>query len=126
MASHDVAMGFIYYNGVTEFEFEDRTLAHVKAAVGTKLRRQENFFLNWTNPPEAGSGRITLWISPSIPLIFRFSGNTPPQLNAKWVKVLVETANTPRGMTLIKEDRVDAAIEALTVSMLDGERESNG
>ncbi|WP_255809209.1 DUF7882 family protein [Leucobacter aridicollis] len=108
-------MGFIYYNGVTEYEFEDRTLAHLKSAIGAKLRRQECFFLNWSNPAEAGSGRVTLWIAPSIPLIFRFSGNTPPTLNPEWVQVLVETANTPRGMTVIKEDNVAAALEALSV-----------
>ena len=109
-------MGFIYYNGVNEYEFEDRTLAHLKAAIGTKLRRQECFFLNWANPAEAGSGRITLWIAPSIPLIFRFAGNTPPTLNAQWVNVLVETANTPRGMTVIKEDHVEAALESLHIA----------
>ncbi|SJN10846.1 hypothetical protein FM113_10320 [Leucobacter sp. 7(1)] len=111
-----VGMGFLYYNGVTEFEFDDRVLAHVKAAVGTKLRRQECFFVNWTNPAEQGSGRVTIWVSPSIPLIFRFSGNTPPKLNAKWVHVLVESANTPRGMTVIREDQVDPAFAALAAA----------
>lgn len=119
-------MGFIYYDGATEFEFEDRTLAHLKAAIGTKLRRQESFFLNWTNPAELGSGRVTLWISPGIPLIFRFSGNTPPQLNAKWVGVLVDTSNTPRGMTLMREDRVEAALEAFASAKPNLEGDSNG
>lgn len=109
-------MGFLYYDGATDFEFEDRSLAHLKAAIGTKLRRQESFFLNWSNPPENGSGRVTVWVSPSVPLIFKFSGNTPPQLNTKWVQVLVETSNTPRGMTVIREDQVEAAWEAFTLT----------
>ncbi len=103
-------MGFLYYNGVVEFEFEDRTLAHLKAAIGTKLRRQESFLLNWTNPPENGSGRVTLWISPAIPLVFKFAGNTPPTLNNAWVQVLIETANTPRGMTVVRENQLDAVV----------------
>lgn len=110
------AMGFLYYNGVTEFEFDDRVLAHLKAAIGTKLRRQESFFVNWTNPAEQGSGRVTIWMSPAIPVFFRFAGNTPPSLNAKWVHVLVETANTPRGMTVMREDQVDSAFAALAAA----------
>lgn len=104
-------MGYLLYDGANEFEFEDRTLAHMKSAIGMKLRRQESFFLNWTNDPDQGSGRLSLWMSPTIPLIFRFSGSRPPTLNQKWVQVLLELANTPRGMTAIREDQVDGLIE---------------
>lgn len=106
-------MGYLYYDGVTDFEFDDRTLAHIKAAIGTKLRRQESFFLNWTNPPENGSGRLTLWLSPPIPLIFRFSGSVRPLLNSQWVHALVETANTSRGMVVMREDQAEATLNAL-------------
>lgn len=104
-------MGYMVYNGVSEFEFDDRALAHLKSAIGIKLRRQESFFLNWTNDPDQGSGRITLWMSPTIPLVFRFSGSRPPTLNQKWVQLLLELANTPRGMTMVREDQVDGLIE---------------
>lgn len=106
-------MGILQYDAVGEFEFDDRVLAHVKSAVGAKLRRRESFFLNWSYPANAGSGRVSLWISPTIPLVFRFAGNTSPQLNSQWTKLLIELANTPQGMTLVREEQVDAALTAL-------------
>lgn len=95
-------MGSIRY-GEAEYEFEDRALAHVKAAVSTKLRRKESCFLNWTRAPREGGGRVTLWISPDTPLIFRFSASVPPELNQTWVRVLLHFAGTPQGMRIVSE-----------------------
>lgn len=104
-------MGFMMYDGVNEFEFDDRVLAHLKFAIGIKLRRQESFFLNWTNEPDQGSGRVSIWISPTIPVMFRFSGSRPPMLNQQWVQLLVDLASTPRGMTVVREDQVEGLLE---------------
>lgn len=101
-------MGHLIYGAGQEYEIEDRALAHLKVAVGLKLRRQECFFISWTNSVERGSGRISLWVSPSIPLIFRFSGSRSPQLNPVWLDVLRDLAHTPRGMILISEAEAEA------------------
>lgn len=101
-------MGYLNYGGRTEYEIDDRTLAHLKAASGLKLRRRECFFLSWSNPVERGSGRVSIWVSPSIPLIFRFSGNTPPDLNPVWLDVMAELANTPRGLVMVSEREAEA------------------
>lgn len=100
-------MGHLVYAASVEYPVEDRALAHLKVAVAMKLRRQESFFLSWTNPVERGSGRVSLWLSPSIPLIFKFSGSRTPELNETWIDVLGELSNTPRGLILITEKEAE-------------------
>ncbi|WP_293695840.1 hypothetical protein [uncultured Agrococcus sp.] len=100
-------MGYITYAGSQEYEFEDRTLSHLKMAIAMKLRRQESFLLNWSNSPQTGSGRMSIWLAPSIPLSFRFSGSRTPELNESWVSVLHELSNTPRGMVVITEEEAE-------------------
>ena len=97
-------MGFLIYGGTQEYEFEDRTLAHLKVAITIKLRRQESFLMSWTNPVEKGGGRLSIWLSPSIPLVFRFSGGRSPSLNKLWLSVLNDFSNTPRGLVVMTEE----------------------
>ncbi|WP_142121904.1 hypothetical protein [Rarobacter faecitabidus] len=101
-------MGYFVYGMVAEYEFEDRMLAHLKVAIGLKLRHHESFFVSWSNPVEKGSGRISLWVSPSIPLIFRFAGSRPPEINATWVNVLRDLSQSSRGLVVISEQEAEA------------------
>ena len=101
-------MGYLVYGAAVEYEIEDRTLAHAKVAIGMKLRRQESFFVSWSNPVEKGSGRVSLWVSPNIPLIFRFAGSRAPELNQTWLEVLGELSHTPRGLILISEKEAES------------------
>lgn len=100
-------MGMLIYGSGDEYEIEDRALAHLKAVIGAKLRRQESFFLSWANDTEHGSGRRSVWLSPSIPLQFRFYGSRAPELNRAWIEVLSDSAHTPRGLLLIPESEID-------------------
>lgn len=101
-------MGYFVYATVAEYEIDDRALAHLKTAISLKLRRQESFFVSWTNPPEKGSGRVSMWVSPSIPLLFRFSGSKTPELNPVWLDVLRDLSHTPRGLILVSEKEAEA------------------
>ena len=83
-------------------------LAHLKTVIASKLRRQESFLVSWTVEPDAGSGRVSLWMSPSIPLEFRFLGSRPPQLNPVWLEVLADMAHTARGLVLVGEQEAEA------------------
>lgn len=96
-------MGHLIYAGATEYAIEDRMLAHVKAAMAAKLRRQECFLLSWEIEPQHGAGRVSLWIAPAIPIQLRFAGSRVPDLNPAWLEALVETGNSPRGMVLMGE-----------------------
>lgn len=86
-------MGTLRYE-VEEFAFEDRVLAHVQIVIGTKLRRGENFFLTWSLPTSAGSGRHALWIDKGIPIHISYSGSRPPVINREWVEALIRSSAT--------------------------------
>lgn len=107
-----MAMGFLIYGGTHEYEFDDRTLGHLKVAITTKLRRQEHFLLNWVTPADRGGGRLSLWLAPSIPLVFKFSGSQPLALNTVWLAALNDLSNTPRGLDLISEDEAQQHMES--------------
>lgn len=87
--------------------FEDRTLAHLKLVITQKLRRQESFLLSWEKEPSEGSGRNSLWLSPSIPLTFRFHGGRQPALNPVWVNALLDLAHSPRGLIVMSEQQAE-------------------
>ncbi|NQX18325.1 hypothetical protein [Rathayibacter sp. VKM Ac-2857] len=108
-------MGQLIYGPGTVYEMDDRTLAHVKLALTAKLRRQESFLLSWPIGVDQGSGRASLWIAPSIPLQFRFSGGRPPTINKPWVVAMLETSHNDRGLVILPE----AEIERVTSSASD-------
>ncbi|QAY72331.1 ATP-dependent DNA ligase [Agromyces protaetiae] len=97
-------MGRLIYNSSNrEIEIDDRTLAHLRFAVVNKLRRGESFSLTWEHGVENGSGRTTMWLNPSVPLQFVFSGNRQPKLNRIWIERLLLQANSPAGLQYVPE-----------------------
>lgn len=108
-------MGYLAYGTSAEYEFDDRVLAHLKVTISQKLRRQECFFLSWSNPAERGSGRVSIWMSPHIPLMFRFAGSKAPELSDVWLRVLSELSNTPRGLVVISEREAEAHAQSQLV-----------
>lgn len=105
-------MGTLVYGDSGRFDIDDRTLAHLKIAITTKLRRQESFLLNWTIPAEQGSGRVSIWLSPGVPLQFVFSVPRPPELNRQWLEALERSSHGIRGMVLIHENEVGEYLQA--------------
>ena len=105
-------MGYLVYGTGAEYEIDDRALAHLKIAIVAKLRLQESFLLNWTIPAEQGSGRVSLWISPGIPLQFRFSGSKPPELDRVWIDAMSRSSHGVRGMVLMAESEAAEYLKA--------------
>lgn len=101
-------MGKLLYGNGQEYEFDDRTLSHVKIALVTKLRRHESFLLNWQIPPELGGGRMSLWISREIPMAFVFAGSRPPTLNERWMEALLHSSQRTGGMVVMTEEEAEA------------------
>ncbi|PPL19921.1 DUF7882 family protein [Microterricola pindariensis] len=83
----------IYGGGERRVELDDRTLAHVKSVVVTKLRRQESFTLSCIEGLGDDSHRSSLWIHPSIPLEFEFTDPDRPELNRAWLNALMVSTN---------------------------------
>lgn len=96
-------MGHLVYGFGSEYEFDDRLLAHLKVAITAKLRRQECFMLSWVIEARRGSGRVSLWLAPGVPLQFRFAGSRRPSLNKAWIDVMVQFSNSGRGLVVVSE-----------------------
>lgn len=97
-------MGTIYYGGgAMPIHIEDRTLAHLKVVIATKLRRDESFTVSWTHPDDQPRGRSTIWLHPSIPLRFVFDDPEPAQLSRDWIEELANSASSTGGILLVAE-----------------------
>lgn len=99
----------VYGSGQSEIEIEDRTLAHLKTVMITKLRRNESFALNWTHGMDDGSGRSTIWVHPGVELEFVFYGNRRPERNREWIELLLDAANSAEGLRMIPEPEPEHA-----------------
>ncbi|MDQ1569998.1 MAG: hypothetical protein QOF79_672 [Actinomycetota bacterium] len=101
-------MGLMTYgDSRIEIAFDDRSLAHLQAVIGLKLRRNESMFLSWTDDPALGDGRSSIWLSREIPLHFSFDGPADEPLNRAWLEILTRSANSPTGLQLIEEPHTD-------------------
>ncbi|TFD80802.1 hypothetical protein [Cryobacterium psychrophilum] len=96
-------MGILKYGCYSEYEFDDRPLAHLQVVIVAKLRRHEGFLFCWTEGREHGGGRNCVWLDPHIPLSFRYQGGRTPTINFEWVDTLMKSANTAAGMVLFPE-----------------------
>jgi hypothetical protein len=97
-------MGFLYYgNNSYPVEIDDRRLAHLKIAILSLLRAGKSLAFCFDRPAEMGSGRETLWISPSTELRFRFRGSRPARINEQWLRAIIATADAPTGLRLVDE-----------------------
>lgn len=96
-------MGYILYGGGDAIHIDDRALAHLKVAIATKLRRNESFTLSWRHHAGDPVGRSTIWLHPSIPLRFTFDATETPELNAKWIEQLMQSASSTGGIQLVDE-----------------------
>ncbi|AJM77031.1 hypothetical protein [Rathayibacter toxicus] len=97
-------MGRLIYGPQSlEIELDDRLLAHLKVAMLAKMRRNESFSLSWTEPESSGHGRSSVWVHPTTPLHFRFSGSKRPSLNRAWIEQFMAGANNTGEMNIIPE-----------------------
>jgi hypothetical protein len=110
-------MGKLLYSSTAmEIGFEDRALAHLHVVIAAKLRRGEKFFFSWTDNLSVGIDRSSIWLEPSIPLYFKFSGSKPVSINRDWVVALTATANSSSGLAFLPEPGVPATTTPLPQS----------
>ena len=96
-------MGKLTYDSSLTADFDDRVLAHIQVVIGAKLRRGESFYFTWRDDPQAGDGRSTIWLHPSIPIAYKYFGSRSPTLNREWIEALMATANSSGGLQIIPE-----------------------
>lgn len=102
-------MGTLYYADQA-IDMDDRTLAHLKVAVVTKLRRDESFTLSWVHGDDQPTGRTTIWMHPAIALRFEFDEEVAPPLHLQWIEDILRSANTTGGIQLTAENMDTGAV----------------
>ncbi|MEY9954148.1 hypothetical protein [Leifsonia sp. EB34] len=95
-------MGTLTYDGET-VSFEDRTLAHLQAAITTKLRRREPFLLSWKCDEAGLPARTSLWIDNAIPIRYAFERADLGGLNTAWLNSMIEMAGRTSGLLVTDE-----------------------
>jgi hypothetical protein len=96
-------MGKLSYGPSLSVEFDDRILGHLQLVIGAKLRRNESFYFSWKDDQRVGDGRTTIWLHPTIPLVFKYYGGRLPSVNRDWLTLLEESSNSKGGLQLLEE-----------------------
>jgi hypothetical protein len=100
-------MGKLTYDSTLMVDFDDRVLAHLQIVIGIKLRRRESFYFTWRDDDAVGDGRSSIWLDPSIPLRYKYFGGKPPTINRTWIEQLSQSANSPGGLQIVPEPKVE-------------------
>jgi hypothetical protein len=98
-----IALGTLSYDTNFAVDFDDRLLAHLQIVIGQKLRRNESMYLSWKDDNRIGNGRTTIWLHPSIPLIYKYFGGRMPRINPLWIEALAISANSAGGLQILPE-----------------------
>ncbi|GAB3605116.1 hypothetical protein GCM10027413_05250 [Conyzicola nivalis] len=97
-------MGTLYYGDARyAIILDDRTLAHLKIIVLTKLRRNESFAYSWQRKSTDGSGHGTVWFHSALSLHFEFLGSKDPDINLTWLEEMSASANRALGLVIPPE-----------------------
>ncbi|WP_374946045.1 ATP-dependent DNA ligase [Agreia sp.] len=96
----------IYARSELEIDIADRALLHLQLVIGAKLRRRESFFFSWKEDVAVGSGRSSIWLTPALPLYFRFTSANPGPVNREWMELLTASSNSGRGLVYTEEPGV--------------------
>ena len=96
-------MGTLSYDTNFKADFDDRVLAHLQIVIGAKLRRGESFHFSWKNEQSVGHGRTTIWLHPTVPLVYSYLGSRTPAINRQWVEALMTSANSVAGLQIVPE-----------------------
>ncbi|WP_203135923.1 DUF7882 family protein [Microbacterium sp. JZ31] len=96
-------MGTLIYDSAGPIFIEDRALAHLRAVIMAKLRRNESFSVSWQHADGDSDEQTTIWVHPAIPIRFVLSEPLVGELNRKWLSQLVESANEHGGIVLTRE-----------------------
>lgn len=92
-------MGTMTFDGET-VDFEDRVLTHLHVVVMQRFRRGEPLLISWVDDRAIGGGRSAIWLTPTVPVRFRFDGTRVPPIDRAWLHRLAAAADTPEGLVV--------------------------
>ena len=96
-------MGTLRYDSTT-VEFDDRLLTHLQIVIVQKFRRGESFLMSWLQEDVGGGARTSIWMTPTTPVYFRFSGSRVPAVDESWLRRLAASAESSTGLVVVGED----------------------
>ncbi|MGC5225002.1 hypothetical protein ACPW96_20745 [Micromonospora sp. DT81.3] len=96
-------MGKLTYGTVLRADFDDRTLWHLQAVIGSKMRRGESFHFSWKDDNSIGGGSSSVWVHPNCSMMYRFHDSRRPVLNRAWLDALMKSANSHTGLVVVPE-----------------------
>lgn len=102
-------MGTLRYGRRQQYEFDDRTLEHLRAVIVARLRRKESFFFSWQRRGGGHADDVCLWITPTIPIAFEFDSAERVRLSRAWVQMLLRSSYSEQGLVLAPEPLVGGA-----------------
>ena len=102
-------MGSFAYNGSVFLDVADETLAYLEAVIGAKFRLRQSLYFGWRFSPGTGESRTVVWLTPDVPLQFRYTTRGPRLLEPDKLKELMTQAHTSVGLLLV----IDAAGRAV-------------
>jgi hypothetical protein len=85
-------------HGNVSVDFEDRLLSHLQIVIVQRFRRNESLVVSWLDAKSVGDGRSSLWMTPAMPVYFKFAGSRVPSIDEGWLKRLTESAASSTGL----------------------------
>ena len=96
-------MGTLIYGRTQEYDFDERTLEHLRVVITSRVRKNESFFLTWTAQRHRQTVTTSLWISPAVPLVFSFSSDTRVPISREWLQQLIRSSYSSQGLVIMPE-----------------------
>ena len=72
--------------------------------------------MSWRDSSDTGEGHSAIWIHPTQNLYFRFMGSKSPAINQEWIDALMTSANSARGLLVMREGSDPTAPTQLDVA----------
>ncbi len=103
-------MGRLRFPHDVRLDLDDRTMAHLHAAMQIKLRRGESFHLSWPHDISTGPGRTTTWVHSESSWVCTI-GSRVQELDRRWIEAFMATANSVSGMQIVRQPADDSGSE---------------
>jgi len=87
-------------HGNIAVDFEDRLLSHLQIVIVQRFRRNESLLMSWLDAVSVGDGRSSLWLTPAMPVYFKFAGSRVPVIDEQWLQRLMESARSSTGLVV--------------------------
>lgn len=96
-------MGTMVHGNIA-VDFEDRLLAHLQIVVIQRFRRNEPLIVSWLDSLAIGDGRSSIWMTPTLPVYFKFAGSRAPAIDEQWLQRLTDSASSSTGLLVTAAD----------------------